>query len=196
MLDKKVTISSGSGFTIIPADKYTVQCIDVNAVEQANQFKGGKMETRLNYQFVILDEKKEDDKFQALRGRYLWKRTSLSLNEKSWLYKLAVAVKGSALTKEDKESFDPESVVGKQVSVMTENVDVNGSTYSNIISFSPAKEKLTPWQEGATDRKSEVEKSSKPVEDKFIQGLEEDKKNMVSQEDIDEVFGKDDKKKK
>lgn len=200
MLDKKVKIDPGTGYSVIPEDKYIVQAIDVNAVEQANQFKGGAVETRLNYQFVILDEKKETDDLKPLRGRYLWKRTSLSLNEKSWLYKLATAVKGSSLTPEEKEAFDPESIVGKQVTVMTANVESSGRIFTNILSFSPVKTPLTPWQEYPTDRKAEIEKSSQPAEDAFIEGLEKDKAAMmaetVSEEDVDEIFGKTDKKKK
>lgn len=161
---KKVTIKLGTGFDPIPADKYTCQIIDVNTVEGFNKFKGVE-ETRLNYKMVILDEKKEDDKLQALRGRYLWKRTSLSLHEKSWLFKLAVAVVGHPLTQKEKEDFDPESLVGKQVDCMVEITPPNaeGTVYNNIISFSNTKKPQTPWQEYPTDRKEVIEKSSSPA---------------------------------
>lgn len=203
MLDKKVKIDPGTGFSVIPEDKYQVQLVDVNAVEQANSFKGGVMETRLNYQFAILDEKKEDENFQSLRGRYLWKRVSLSLNEKSWLYRLASAVKGSSLTQEEKEKFDPEAIIGKQVVVMTTNVKANnGNIYTNILSFSHPKEEMEKIDFEL--KPAEVVKSSSPVnapkeekeEHEFIKGLEEDKKKEeVSQETIDDVFGTDKKKK-
>lgn len=186
MLDaqgNKIVIKSGGGFDPVPADKYTCEIIGVEAVEQFNKFKS-ETETRLSYQLVILDEKKEDDRLQALRGRYLWKRTSLSLHEKSWLTKLAQAVVGHTLSKEEKESFDPESIIGKQVDVMTElsAPTSDGTVYSNVISFSPTKKQLTKWQEYPTDRK-DVEKSSQPVPkeegeavDEFIKELEADKR--------------------
>ena len=115
----KVKISIGEGnFTVIPSDKYTVQITDVNLKTQFNAFKQEEQEILL-YEFSVLDNKTmevdgEDGKkeIESLRGRKLWKRTSLSLNSKSWLYKLASAVLGE-LTKDQKESFNPEEIIDK-----------------------------------------------------------------------------------
>lgn len=192
---KKVTIRTSNGFLPIPSDKYTCQIVDVNLVEQFSQFSG-KTEDRLNYQFAILDPKKEDDNFQELRGRFLWKRCSPSLNEKAWLYKLAAAVKGGPMTVEEKESFDAESLVGKQVDVM---VEVKPSkqdptvAYSNIVSFVKTKKELETIE--FEPKPTEIEKSSSPAvapkeEDEFIKGLEKDKEEFTK-DDVDEVFGKD-----
>jgi hypothetical protein len=189
MLDTKVEISVGGSFDPVPADKYVCQIVDVNAVRQFNKFKNEE-ETRLNYQFVILDDKKEDDKLKSLRGRFLWKRTSLSLHEKSWLFKLASGVAGKPLTQEEKEKFDPESLVGKRVDCMVEQKpSADGSKiWNNVISFSKASPKGCVGQKledfDFQPKPKEIEKTSSPavapkeeVVDDFIKGLEEDKKN-------------------
>lgn len=212
---KKLVIKTADempAFEPIPADKYTCQIVDVNAVEQVNNFKGGVSETRLNYQFVILDPKKEDEKLHSLRGRYLWKRTSLSLHEKSWLAKLAKAVYGRELTKDEQKNFDPESLVGKRVDCMVEQQpSKDGSRiYANVISFTKPSEKgidgkpLEDFDFEAAKAKSaeRAERSSSPVtapkeQDPFLAGLEEDKakmiketeENTVSKEDVDAIFG-------
>ena len=52
----KVTIKAGGSFDPVPADKYTLQILDVSLVTQFNKFKGEEQEM-LNYQFGILDDK-------------------------------------------------------------------------------------------------------------------------------------------
>src|SRR3990167_3893194 len=167
----KVKISIGEGnFTVIPSDKYTVQITDVNLKTQFNAFKQEEQEILL-YEFSVLDNKTmevdgEDGKkeIESLRGRKLWKRTSLSLNSKSWLYKLASAVMGE-LTKDQKESFDPESLIDKQVDVMVEIQEGQGKNagnqYNNILSFAKAVKELTPFE---NDKSAKApDKVSEPV---------------------------------
>lgn len=182
---KKVSIQVSDGamnFDPIPADKYLCQIVDVNAVEAPNPFKGGAVETKLNFQFVLLDEKKELKPGVSLRGRYLWKRTSLSMNEKSWLYKLAKAVYGHELSIEEQKKFDPEAIVGMRVDCMVEQQpSKDGSKiYSNIISFTKASPKGVFGQEVedfdyAAAKAKSVERSSKALApaDEFEQMVEE-----------------------
>lgn len=182
----------GSDFTTVPADRYTCQICSVEAVEQPNTFKGGALETRLNYKFVILDPKKEDEKLNSLRGRYLWRRTSTSLNEKSWLFKILKGVLGHQPTDKELKEFDPEtSLVGKWVDCLVEqSPSKDGSrVFANIISFSKANTKgydgkdLEAFDYEAakaktTERTSQaVPAATKSDVDDFIAGLEEDKKN-------------------
>lgn len=194
MLDKKVEIKVGGDFAPVPSDKYTCQVIDVNAIQAFNKFKNVE-ETRLNYMFVILNEKKEDDKFKTLRGRFLWKRISLSLHEKSWLFKLASGVAGKPLSQDDKEKFDPESLIGKQVDCMVEQSppSADGKIWNNIISFTQTKKEMEAFE--YEPKPKEIEKSSSPAvapkeESDFIKGLEKDKEKLTK-EDVGDVFGKD-----
>lgn len=192
MLDgAKVKINiSDSTFTVLPMDKYTVQITDVNLKTQFNSFKQIE-EDVLNYEFTVLDNKTMDvtndegkAEAESIRGRKLWKRTSLSLNSKSWLYKLASAVLGE-MTKDQKEAFQPEDIIDKQVDVMVEIQEGTGKNagnqYNNIISFAKPGKELTPFD---NDKSAKGEtRVSEPVVDKmddeesddFIKGLEDDK---------------------
>ena len=191
MLDgAKVKISTGEGnFTVIPSDKYTVQITDVNLKTQFNAFKQEEQEILL-YEFSVLDNKTmevdgEDGKkvIESLRGRKLWKRTSLSLNSKSWLYKLASAVMGE-LTKDQKESFNPEELIDHQVDVLVEIQEGQGKNagnqYNNISSFAKTIKELTAFENDksakAPDKVSEPVVMEDEESDDFIKGLEKDKK--------------------
>ena len=112
----------------------------------------------------------------SLYGRYLWKRTSLSMHEKSWLRKIAKGVYGRDLTTDEMKNFDPESLVGKNVDVFTEQSPSKDGTkiFSNIISFTKASPKgcigndLKPFnfeeaKAKSAERKAGIEKSSTPL---------------------------------
>lgn len=143
MLDKKYEVKVGGDFSPLDMGVYQVQIVDVSAVEQANPFKGGAIETKFNYQMAVLDNNTMADGSTS-RNRYLWCRCSPVLSEKSWLFKMAVAVLGRTLTKAEQESFDPESLVNKQVKVMVEQKPSKDGTkvFNNILSFSHADKEM------------------------------------------------------
>lgn len=188
---KKVNIKVDDGtvsFDPIPADKYLCQIVDVNSVESPNPFKGGAIETKLNYQFVLLDEKKELKPGVSLRGRYLWKRTSLSMNPKSWLYKLAKAVYGHELSIEEQKAFDPEAIVGMRVDCMVEQQpSKDGSKiYSNIISFTKASPKGVFGQEVedfdyAAAKAKQVERASQGIPEAKQKSSADEFEEMVNE---------------
>jgi hypothetical protein len=191
MLDgKKIEIKVGGGFAPLAMDKYTLEIVDVSLVTQFNKFKGEEQEM-LNYQFQVLDNKQVPDTepAESTRGRFLWKRCSASLNQKSWLGKLATAAYGRDLTKEEMDTFDPESLIGKQVDVMLDQKPSQDGTmiYNNILSFSKCAKKLTPTNYDPQANK--IEKTSTPIEvpeespDDFIAGLEADQ-TKIEEEDI------------
>lgn len=171
----KLNIKAGGSFDPVPADKYTLQILDVSLITAFNKFKGEEVEM-LNYQFAVLDDKPmpEGSMPDNTRGKYLWKRCSLSLNSKSWLYKLAQAVTGKA---PDVATFDPETLVGQQVGAMVEEStpNENGIVYNNIISFLKVAKKLPELENVANSEV--VEKSSQAVDDDpetIIEKLEEE----------------------
>lgn len=147
---KKVEIKTNEGFAALPADKYTVQVVDVNLVTQL-KYQSTEEEEVLNYQFQILDDNPmpevEGEEATTTRGRFVWKRCRLALNSRSHLGKLAAAVEGRPLTKEESENFDPESIVGKQLDVMVEQSPSKKDpeiVYNNIISFIKVVKELDP----------------------------------------------------
>jgi hypothetical protein len=197
--DKKVIIKVAGDYDPIPMDKYTVQIADVNFKVQRNPFKGIE-EERLNFQFIILDDKpiSDEDGAESVRGRYLWHSVTPALSPKSWLFKLAKAVYGRDLTKEEMESFDPESLIGKQVDVVVEqNTGKDGITvYSNITSYGKNIKKL-PGIDVAPKTEEVVEKSTQPakqvkvpnlnstLDDPFLDDLEGDEEEK-KEEDVED----------
>lgn len=164
----------GSNFNPISDGAYTLQIVDVTMVSGFNKFKGVD-EDKLNYQFAVLDDVKQEDGTSS-RNRYLWKRCSLSMNEKSWLYKLAKAVNGRDLTKEEMEAFDAESIIGKQVKALVSQAPSSDGTtiYNNIMTFSKADKQLEPVEFEAKPQSVEVStKSVADVDpDKLIEEIE------------------------
>jgi hypothetical protein len=159
----KVTIKAGGSFDPIPADKYQLQVLDVALIKSFNKFKGEEVDM-LNYQFGVLNDNPmpEGSDPKTTRGKYLWKRCSLSLNKKAWLNKLVIAVTG---TEPDVATFDPESLVGKQVCAFVEETpakDDPSTIYNNITSFMKAPKLMEELDNKANSVVQE--KSSTPVD--------------------------------
>jgi hypothetical protein len=158
----KVTIKAGGSFDPIPADKYTLQIMDVELKSVYNKFHG-QDEDMLNYQFAVLTDAPmpEGSEQKTTRGKYLWQKCSLSMNKKSWLYKLAKAVNGV----EPDVNFNPESIVGKQVNAfVTEkpSKDDPSIVWNNISDFMKCTKELELLEK--KDNSVVVEKSSTPVD--------------------------------
>lgn len=176
----KPNISVGGNFSPIAEGAYICQIVDVSPVTGLNKFKGIE-ETKLNYQFAILNDEKNEDG-SSTRNRYLWQRCSESMNEKSWLYKLATATLGRTMTKTEMETFDPESLIGKNVKALVgQKPSSDGTTiYNNILSFSKADKVLEAVE--FVPKPSVIEKESKPITmpedevdpDKMIEKLEKE----------------------
>lgn len=159
---QKVEINLGGNFDPVPMDKYTVQCVDVNLVTQT-KFQSSEEEEVLNYKFAILDDKpmevtnEKGEKVEgSTRGKFLWKRCRLAMNDRSWLGKLAKAAYGRALTKEEIQAFDAESIVGKQVDVLVEQKEKDEKIYVNITSFSKTMKPQKPMDESSLKKTGQV----------------------------------------
>ena len=193
--ERKANIKIGGDFDPIPIDKYTVQIADVNYKTQRNNFKGIE-EERLNFQFIVLDDKpvSGDEGAASTRGRYLWHAVTPSLGQKSWLLKIAKAVYGRELTKEEMLSFDPEAIIGKQVDVVVEqNTGKDGVTiYNNIASYAKNTKPL-PTVEAKRQDQGTVEKSTEPA----IPQAEIKNTGIAALDDpfLDDLEGKEEEKK-
>lgn len=175
---QKVEIKTTS-FDPIPMDKYTCLITDVNLVNQL-KFQSTEEEEVLNYQFQVLDEKPmtgADGVESSTRGRFLWKRCRLALNSKSWLGKLAKAVIGRDMTSEEIKSFDPESLVGKQVDIMLEQAESKDGqkVFNNIVAFNKNIKPLAPLEN------TEVAKVGVVVEKKTAPAVAPDADNEADQ---------------
>lgn len=161
MLEQKVYAKTGGNFNPIPMGAYTVMIADVNMVTSFNKFKGVDQD-KLNYMMIVLDDNKCEDG-TSTRGRRLFKRVANSLHEKAELTKVVKAVLGRNLTKAESESFDVESLVGKQVKVLvSQDPSTDGSViWNNISSMSYADKELEPVE--YTPKVGVIEKTSQPL---------------------------------
>lgn len=168
VLNKSIQVkigNSGRTFDPIPADKYTVQISDVSEVEGLNTFSG-ELETLLNFEYTVLDDKTmetpvegADPKVESLRGRRLWKRMRPVINDgkkgkASWLYKMLVAIEGKSKSQEDLAPMaeNPDALIGQQLSVMVNQAPgKDGTIWNNILDFSKAEKKLTPFETAAKE---------------------------------------------
>lgn len=195
MLGRKADLKVGGDFQTAPADKYTVQINDVNFKIGFNSFKGVE-EEKLQFNYVILDDKPMVDSEgnqRSTRGITFTDRVSQSLNERATLRKLAKAVLGRDLTKEELDPksprfFNPEDLVGKQVGVMlTEDPNKDGTAmFNNVASYVTAIAKLPELpktQSGQTVVETETKAVNQvivdtpnlaPELDNFLGGLEKD----------------------
>lgn len=198
---QKVEIKTGGNFDPIPMDKYTVQCVDVKLVKQL-KYQSTEEEEVLNYQFTVLDDKEMEvtnesgvKEKASTRGKNLWKRCRLVINNRSWLGQLAKAIVGRDLTKEEVAAFDPESIIGKQVDVMVDQTTSKDGqkVFNNILTFNKNVKPLK-----AVDPK-EVVKTGEVVEKKTVSATAPDaddeadklvsnmKQEELSEEGADEV---------
>lgn len=167
--DTVIKIKTGSNYDPIPQGQYTLQVLDVELKREVTKFSNGQEVDNLNYKFAILNDVVDDTSAdgQTLRGRYLWKKCSLSINKKSWLGKLVKAVYGRDLTEEELSKFHPDDLINHQVDVLVQQDEgSNGNVYSNIISFSNTKKLLEPISNDPSEVTVTESKTIAPTQEK------------------------------
>jgi len=162
MLDENMVLpyEEATEYKPLPEDVYTVQLLDVTSKElESYDSKKARlatpalapvMETKLSFQFVLLEGKDGDE---DLRGRNVFENfvpTSLYISSKgkNTLYQIVEALQGATVTPEQ-EAFgitgkDVNAFIGKQCRVGTVNSPSKDGTkiYSNIDKFLYVKEKF------------------------------------------------------
>lgn len=168
---QSLPIRVGGDFAPLPADKYTCQVADVKIVRQLNYTKTAEEEV---YQFklIVLDEKEisvaNGEEPQSTRGRFLFRNCTPAFSPKSWLSRLATAVAGRELSKEEMEKFNAESIIGKQVDALVEQNEGTGKNagkvFANIVAFTKTTKPLSPMSDDEIAKaQPAVEKTSTPA---------------------------------
>lgn len=143
-----------------PEDVYTVELLDVNSKEvetydskqerKTDMHLEPKMETVLDFQFVLLEGKDGDT---DLRGRNIFQNfvptyLYVSSKGKNKLFQITEALQGQTLSpKQEAEGItgaDLNAFIGKQCRVATTNKVSGDKTYSNIDKFLIAKGDFAP----------------------------------------------------
>ena len=171
MLDETfvVTKKEAGEYTPIPEDIYTVELLDVTSrheetydskQERAKDLSlAPKMETVLDFQFVLLEGRDGD---KDLRGRSMFQNyvpTYLYISQKKGknkLYQIIEALQGQTVSPEQ-EAFgisgkELNGLIGKQCRIGTTNKTVGDKTYTNIDKFLAAKDKYNSLTQEEKDK--------------------------------------------
>jgi hypothetical protein len=152
------TAGEASNFTPAPEGVHQAVCVDVVDLGTIPGF-GGKPQHKVVIVWQI-DEKREDgERF------LLFKRYTLSLNEKSNLRKDLEAWRGRAFTRDEEMGFDVETVIGVNcmANVQHRQSQDGTKTYANVVSLTPLPKALkkTPLTAEAYERPEQLAKAAK-----------------------------------
>ena len=123
----------GQTFTPAPVGVHQAVCVDVidkGIVEVTYQGKT-KKQHKISVAWQI-DERRDDGK-----PYLVYKRYTLSLNEKATLRKDLESWRGRAFTREEEMGFDVESVLGANCLINVQHNTVGDKTYANVVSIMP-----------------------------------------------------------
>jgi hypothetical protein len=154
------------GTTFQPAPEGMHQAVCVDVIDKGlvpNAFKPGAMQHKVSLAWQI-DATRDDGK------RYLvYKRYTLSLNEKATLRHDLESWRGRAFTVDELKGFDVETVIGANALLNLQHRESSGKTFANVMAVSPlikGMAKLTAVDDYVRERdRTEAEKEPHPEED-------------------------------
>jgi hypothetical protein len=129
----------GGGGTPAPEGAHQAVCVDVidKGMVESNFDGKPKMQHKVSVCWQI-DEKRDDGK------RFLvYKRYTLSLNEKATLRKDLESWRGRAFTRDEEMGFDVETVIGANCLINVQHAKKGDKTYANVVSVMPLFKGMT-----------------------------------------------------
>jgi len=158
-------VKQNKNYDPAPEGVHNGVCVDVVDMGMVTDNFGTKHKCRLAWE---LDEKMTD-------GRpFLCSKTyTVSLNEKSSLYKDLKAWRGVAFTKEELAGFDLEKVIGAPCQIVIQHVEKDGTIYANVQTIiKSGKERIKPSGTYVRVKDRDV-KAAAIVADEAIAGAED-----------------------
>lgn len=127
------TAGENKNFTPAPAGVHQGVCVDVVDLGMVEvTFQGEtKRQHKINVAWQI-DAEREDGK-----PFLVFKRYTLSLNEKATLRKDLESWRGRAFTRDEEMGFDVESVIGANCLLNIQHNQVKDKTYANVVAIMP-----------------------------------------------------------
>jgi hypothetical protein len=127
------TAGDSKSFTPAPAGVHQAVCVDVidKGVLEVTYAGKTKKQHKVSLAWQI-DELRDDGK------RFLvYKRYTLSLNEKATLRKDLESWRGRPFTREEEMGFDVETVIGANCLINVQQNTVGDKTYANVVAVMP-----------------------------------------------------------
>lgn len=140
--------SAGGDFELVPEGVFIARCYQI--IDLGTQQTTYKGDTKLQHKVLIYWELLDDEiKMSDGRPFSISKKYTLSLDEKSHLYKDLNAWRGKQFTDEELLGFDIKNVLGAYCTLQIVHAKVNDKTYANVNAIMATKEK----PEGINDLK-------------------------------------------
>lgn len=174
----KIEEKKSKQYDPIPEGTYQVELIDIEAEEKPTYNDPSKKELKLDFEFAILNEEK-DQKGNELRGRRVWRNfvpTYLYIGKKgkNILFQIVESLVGQELTREQIARLDSEALnklIGFQCQVFVENVKKDDKIFSNILKFMPGKKGFSELTENEKSKKEETDEQEVDEVDEEIQEI-------------------------
>lgn len=131
------TAGERANFTPAPEGVHQAVCVDVVDLGIIAGF-AGKMQHKIVIVWQIEELREDNSRF------LLFKRYTLSLNEKATLRKDLEAWRGRAFTRDEEMGFDVESLIGANcmANVQHRQSQDGNKTYANVVSLTPLPKAL------------------------------------------------------
>lgn len=153
--------SGGDGKTFDPAPAgvhqgVCVDVIDLGVLDVTWQGKS-KKQHKINVAWQIAEKRDDGKPF------LVFKRYTLSLNEKASLRKDLESWRGKAFTRDEEMGFDVESVIGANCLLNIQHNQVADKTYANVVSIMPLVKGMPKMEASDYIRKQDRPSEDAPV---------------------------------
>lgn len=153
--------SGGDGKTFDPAPAgvhqgVCVDVIDLGVLDVTWQGKS-KKQHKINVAWQIAEKRDDGKPF------LVFKRYTLSLNEKASLRKDLESWRGKAFTRDEEMGFDVESVIGANCLLNIQHNQVADKTYANVVSIMPLVKGMPKIEASDYIRKQDRPSEDSPV---------------------------------
>jgi hypothetical protein len=128
------TANEKQNYTPAPEGVHQAVCVDViDKGMQPNQFKNGALQHKIDIAWQINETRDDGKRF------VVYKRYTLSLNEKASLRHDLESWRGKKFTRDEEMGFDVETVIGANglINVQHKQSQDGTRTYANVISVMP-----------------------------------------------------------
>lgn len=126
------TATEGKTFTPAPEGTHHAVCVDViDKGMLPNTFKAGQLQHKIDIVWQLNEPRDDGKRFQV------YKRYTLSLNEKASLRHDLETWRGKAFTRDEELGFDVETVIGANCLLNVQHRTKGEKTYANVMSVMP-----------------------------------------------------------
>ena len=129
-----IIATAGDSTTHAPAPEGVHQAVCVDVIDkgmQPNQFKNGALQHKIDIAWQIGELRDDGKRF------VVYKRYTLSLNEKATLRHDLESWRGKKFTREEEMGFDVETVIGVNGLINVQHNTKGEKTYANVVSIMP-----------------------------------------------------------